>query len=144
MGLRQFRLPHPPFQAFQRFAPSLGGNFGYVFLHIPHWLTILSPYIKTDSRWKFLRAPLPTCYLLSRLMAGFSSAGYRPCQSHRVLSYATDQRSINQLGLSINGRKRDDCTVINHPRMHHTNTSFRFGIRAPKYRHKNRFYICGI
>jgi len=38
IGLWWSKAPRPFRKAYQRFAPSLGGKFGYGFLQIPHWL----------------------------------------------------------------------------------------------------------
>ena len=65
---------------------KLGRQFWLRLPSDPSLANHLVPLHKTDSRWKFLRAPLPlpTCCLLSGLMTGFSPASYRPCQSHQI------------------------------------------------------------
>ena len=66
------RVSRPPLQAYQRFTPSLGGDFGYSFLQIPHWLCLTCIPIM-GSNTKFLQAPLllPTHSLLSGLWLDF-------------------------------------------------------------------------
>jgi hypothetical protein len=67
------RVSRPLLQAFQRFTPSLGGDFGVSFLQILHWLCFAVYSLHLENKAEFLQAPLllPTHSLLSGLWLDF-------------------------------------------------------------------------
>ena len=57
IGLRWSKAPRPRVNAYQRFTPSLGGNFDYGFLQISHWHTQTDVIPPRAANRRFFRHP---------------------------------------------------------------------------------------